>query len=269
MGKRYHRVLTIAGSDSSGGAGIQADLKTFSALGCYGMSVITALTAQNTTGVSSIYPIPGTFIGAQMEAVLEDMGADAIKIGMLYSKEAVIAVFKGLEKHHGKSIVLDPLLVSHDGRRLLEEEAVRHLKAMLIPLSTLVTPNLPETCSLLGQEVKGAQDMYEAARTLASWGARNVLIKGGHLNGETSSDLLYIGPENRFLHLDKRRVKTRNDHGTGCTLTSAIAAFLAKGLSLEDSVRSAKEYLTSALEHGAEYEIGKGRGPLHHFYEFW
>ncbi|MBW2065668.1 MAG: bifunctional hydroxymethylpyrimidine kinase/phosphomethylpyrimidine kinase [Deltaproteobacteria bacterium] len=269
MRKSYHRVLTIAGSDSSGGAGIQADLKTFSALGCYGISVITALTAQSTKGVSSIYAIPSGFIREQMDAVLEDMGADAIKIGMLYSKESVIAVSQGLEKHHGKNIVLDPLLVSHDGMRLLEEEAVRHLKDTLIPLSTLVTPNIQEASFLLGKEISGLETMHQAARAICSWGPESVLIKGGHLSGGTSTDVLYMRHEGRFVLLKKRRVKTKNDHGTGCTLSSAIAAFLAKGLSVEESVRSAKEYLTKALEHGAGYEIGKGRGPLHHFYKFW
>lgn len=269
MKKHYHRLLAIAGSDSSGGAGVQADLKTFSALGCFGMSVITALTAQNTKGVSGIYPVPAGFIEAQLEAVLGDMGADAVKIGMVYSAESVSVVCEQLLKHDRKNIVLDPVLTAHDGKSLLEREALRVLKEALIPTATLITPNIPEACSLLGQQIKGLEDMYEAARALCSLGPRNVLIKGGHLVGETSHDLLFMGTEDRFVLLEGKRLKTRNDHGTGCTLSSAIAAFLAKGLPLEDACRSAKEYLAGALQQGAAYEIGHGRGPLHHFYRFW
>jgi len=269
MKKSYHRLLTIAGSDSSGGAGIQADLKTFSALGCYGMSVITALTAQNTKGVSGIYPVPVGFIEAQLEAVLGDMGADAVKIGVLYAAESVSVVCEQLLKHDGQNIVLDPVLAAHDGKSLLEEDALRVFMEALVPMATLITPNIPETCSLLGQEVKGLEDVYEAARTLCSLGPRNVLIKGGHLGGENSQDLLFMGREDRFVLLEGKRLKTMNDRGTGCTLSSAIAAFLAKGLPVEDACRSAKEYLAGALEQGAAYVIGHGRGPLHHFYRFW
>lgn len=269
MKKRYHRVLTIAGSDSSGGAGIQADLKTFAALGCYGMSVITALTAQSTRGVSAVHPVPAGFVRDQLEAVMGDMGADAVKIGMLYSAESVNVVSELLKKHDGKNIVLDPVLTSHDGRSLLERHALSVLKKALIPMATLLTPNVPEACTLLGKEIDSLEDMYEAARTLWSWGPRNILIKGGHLNGEASTDVLFMGPEDRFMRFEQGRIKTRNDHGTGCTLSSAIAAFLAKGLPIEDAVRSAKEYLMAALQHGAGYVIGRGNGPLHHFYQFW
>lgn len=269
MKKRYHRALTIAGSDCSGGAGIQADLKTFSALGCYGMSVITALTAQNTMGVSAIHPLPAGFVREQIEVLLNDIGADAIKIGMLYSEELIRTVAGQLKNHPGPHIVLDPVMVSQSGHKLIEEGALEALKGDLIPLSTVLTPNIPEASMLLGRELQDLSDREEAARDLARYGAKSVLLKGGHLSGNESSDLLFIASENRVVILPGERIPTRNNHGTGCTLSSAVASFLARGLPLEEAVRQSKEYITGAIRAGAEYEIGKGHGPVHHYFRFW
>ncbi len=267
--KTYHKVLTIAGSDSCGGAGIQADIKTFSALGCYGMSVITALTAQNTQGVVSVHAVPPVFVADQLEAVLTDVGVDAVKIGMLFSVEIIEAVADGLSKHEINNIVLDPVMVAQSGDPLMQEDAVNAVRELLVPLATVVTPNLPEAGVLLKMEIHSIDDMKAAASKLAESGAESVLIKGGHMKGETCVDILVIASEDRTIELAAPRLKTRNNHGTGCTLSSAIAAFLAKGLSLENAVKKAKEFLTRAIQEGAGYEIGKGHGPVHHFYEYW
>jgi len=269
MTKKYHRVLTIAGSDSSGGAGIQADLKTFSALGCYGMSVITALTAQSTRGVTAVHALPPVFVEQQLEAVFSDIGADAVKIGMVYSAELIETVVRQLKKHHVKNIVLDPMMVAQSGDRLLRDEAIEDMKELLVPIATMLTPNVPEASAFLDCRIRDLEDMRQAARGLASYGAKSILLKGGHLDGNDSSDLFYICSEDRFIVLKGERIATRNNHGTGCTHSSAIASFLAKGYSLEESVRLAKKYITEAIRAGAEYEIGKGHGPVHHFYEFW
>jgi len=269
MTKKYHKVLTIAGSDSSGGAGIQADLKTFSALGCYGMSAITALTAQNTKGVTAIHAVPPAFAEEQLEAVFGDIGADAIKIGMLYSAEMIETVARQLKKHHAKNIVLDPVMVTQNGDKLLKDEAIEAIKEYLMPLAMVLTPNLPEASVLLNRQVHNLRDMRQAAREIASCGSRCILLKGGHLDGDDCTDLLFISPEDRFVVLKGRRIDTRNNHGTGCTLSSAIASFLARGLPLDEAARSAKEYITGAIRAGAEYEIGNGHGPAHHHYRFW
>lgn len=269
MAKKYHRVITIAGSDSGGGAGIQADLKTFAALGCYGMSVITALTAQNTKGVRAIHAIPAPFVRAQLEALFEDIGADAVKIGMLHSGEMVETVAEQLNKHRAKNIVLDPVMTAQSGEALTSEEAIDAMKNHLLPLVTVLTPNLPEAALLLNREVNNLEDMQQAAHDLATYGTGSVLLKGGHLKGNDTTDVLYIGPEDRFVALEGERIETRNDHGTGCTLSSAVASFLAKGFALEEASRSAKEYLTGTLQAGAEYEIGQGKGPPHHFFKHW
>ena len=270
MKKKYHRVLTIAGSDSGGGAGIQADLKTFSALGCYGMSVITALTAQNTIGVSAIHAVPPDFAAEQLEAVFNDIGADAVKIGMLYSAELIETVARQLEKHHAENVVLDPVMIAKSGDKLLMDEAIEAIKQYLMPIAAVTTPNLPEASTLLNHRISNLEDMREAAREIARYGSRSILIKGGHLDDDNNSiDLLFIGPEDRFIMLKGERITTRNTHGTGCTLSSAIASFLARGLPLEEAVRSAKEYITGALLAGTEYEIGKGHGPVHHFFKLW
>ena len=267
--KHYHRVLTIAGSDSGGGAGIQADLKTISANRCYGMSVITALTAQNTLGVTAIHAVPVDFVAAQMDAVLSDIGADAVKIGMLFSPELIRTVADGLRRYGAKNIVLDPVMVAQSGDKLLQDEAVAAIKEHLIPLADLITPNLPEASVLLDREILTEEDLAAAAVDLAALGAGNVLIKGGHLESENSDDCLYLGAEGRLVTLAGERVVTRNNHGTGCTLSSAIAAYLARGEDMETAVRLGKDYITGAIQAGAAYEIGRGNGPVHHFFRFF
>lgn len=267
--KNYHRVLTIAGSDSGGGAGIQADLKTIAANGCYGLSVITALTAQNTLGVSGIHPVPLDFVAVQMDAVLSDIGADAVKIGMLFSPELIRTVAQGLVRHGVRTIVLDPVMIAQSGDRLLQDEAIDALKTELIPLATIITPNTPESSALLGREIATAEAVSEAARELMTLGCANVLIKGGHLESGDSDDCLYLGAEDRAVILSGKRIPTRNNHGTGCTLSSAIASGLAKGQTVETAVRQAKDYITQAIEGGAEYTLGQGHGPVHHFFRFF
>ena len=261
--------MSIAGSDSGGGAGIQADLKTFSALGCYGMSVITALTAQNTRGVMAIHAVPTDFIEEQLTAVLNDIGVDAIKIGMLFTADIIRTVARTLKKKTFHNIVLDPVMVAQSGDGLLLGDAVSSLKSDLFPIADLITPNLPETEILLNRRLKTNDEIEGAARDLNRSGCKNVLIKGGHKKGSDSSDWLYLGKEDRMIRFPGDRVSTRNNHGTGCTLSSAIAAFLAKGKPLADAVQSAKDYITKALEAGSQYKIGKGNGPVHHFHQFW
>ena len=265
----YRRVLTIAGSDSGGGAGIQADLKTFAALGCYGMSAITALTAQNTVGVSGIHPVPPDFAAAQIAAVLGDIGADAVKIGMLYSVELIRAVAEQLQKFNARNIVLDPVMVAQSGDRLLRDDAVGAIAEYLMPLAEVVTPNIPEAEVLVGRALRTRDELRAAACELARHGSRSVLIKGGHLEHEDSCDLLYLSGENRFVELTAERIRTRNNHGTGCTLSSAIAAHLARDSGIEEAVRRAKEYINRAIRAGAGYTIGRGHGPVHHFFQFW
>ncbi len=269
MAKTYYRTVTIAGSDSGGGAGIQADLKTFSALGCFGMSVITALTAQNTTGVTGIHPVPPSFAAEQMKAVFSDMGADAVKIGMLYSAELVETVADLLKSHHAERIVLDPVMLAQSGDRLLQDEAVDAIKKYLMPLADIVTPNLPEAEILVGYKIRDTADIQKAVRDIARYKSRNVLLKGGHIAGNDCEDFLYVPREDRMLAFAQNRIETRNNHGTGCTLSSAIAAFLAKGEGIEDAVRKAKAYITKAIRAGAEYTIGNGKGPVCHFFDFW
>lgn len=267
--KTYRRALTIAGSDSGGGAGIQADLKTFAANGCYGMSVITALTAQNTQGVSAIHAAPVEFVAQQLDAVLSDLGADAVKIGMLFSPELIETVARKLKEYRVSRIVLDPVMVAQSGDKLLRDDAVDALKTHLIPLAEIVTPNLPEAETLLGRKISGAEEMPAAAEDLMRFGCRNALVKGGHLEGAASDDCLYLGGEKRLVRLPGARIATRNNHGTGCTLSSAIAAFLAQGDGMEEAVRKAKEYVAEAIRAGAAYRIGRGHGPVHHFWRLW
>ncbi len=267
---KYHfRALTIAGSDSGGGAGIQADLKTFSALGCFGMSAITALTAQNTRVVTHIFPVPPEFIGQQIDAVMDDIGVDAVKIGMLHSPEVIETVAQKLKEWKCANIVLDPVMVSKSGDKLLRDDAVQALKEYLIPLATLITPNLPETSVLLGRDVERSEEMAQAARDLAEFGCANVLVKGGHLTDGSCGDLLYQKESNKMTELGGHRIDTNNSHGTGCTLSSAIAANLAKGVALDVAVKNGKAYISGALAAGADYKIGKGHGPVHHFYDLW
>lgn len=261
--KTYPRVLTIAGSDSGGGAGIQADLKTFSALGCYGMSVITALTAQNTLTVKSIHPIPPEFVAAQMDAVLEDIGTDSVKIGMLHSAEVVEIVVDRLKKYKCKSIVLDPVMVATSGDKLFQDDAVATLKEKLLPMASIITPNLSEASILLNRPILTVEDMPQACLELAELGCKNVLLKGGHLSGNQISDFLYLGDGCITVRLDGKKIDTKNSHGTGCTLSSAIAVNLAKGENIPSSVKKAKIFLSSALTAGAKYKIGHGNGPVY------
>jgi hydroxymethylpyrimidine/phosphomethylpyrimidine kinase len=260
--------VTIAGSDSGGGAGIQADLKTFSALGVYGASVITALTAQNTQGVRAIYDVPPEFITAQIDAVFSDFDVHAVKIGMLSRTATIDAVAGGIERHRMKNVVLDPVMVATSGDRLLAPEAVDALRRLLIPRARVITPNLPEAAALLDAPLaKNEDEMRAQAQRLLALGAAAVLIKGGHGSGAESVDLL--ADKNGVVRLAAVRVVTRNTHGTGCTLSSAIAAELAKGRALADAVRAAKDYVTSAIGAADRLAIGNGNGPVHHFYQWW
>jgi len=269
LSKKYRRVLTIAGSDSGGGAGIQADLKTFAANGCYGFSVLTALTAQNTQGVTAIHAVPANFVEAQMDAVLTDIGTDAIKIGMLFSVELIEVVAQRLKKHGASNVVLDPVMVAQSGDRLLQDNAIAAIKEHLIPLAGIITPNVPEAEVFLGRKIDDTSCMAEAARDLARFGCQSVLVKGGHLAENCSTDFLYMAPTNRLIEYTAEQVDTINNHGTGCTLSSAIAAQLAHGHDMQTAVGKAKDYITATIKTGAHYVLGKGNGPVHHFYNFW
>ena len=250
MKKHYKRALTIAGSDPSGGAGIQADLKTFSACGCYGMSAIVAVVDENTVGVTGVHPVPVDFVTGQIRSVLDDIGADAVKIGMLHSSELIRAVRQTLAAYDIRNVVLDPVMVATSGDRLLQEEAIATLQEELVPFVRVITPNIPEAEILLGRKV-------------------SVLLKAGHLHDAELIDVFYNAETDEATPLRSMRLDTPNTHGTGCTLSSAVAAFLAQGLPLDEAVVCAKEYINAAIIAGAEYEIGKGHGPVHHFFNFW
>ena len=260
--------LTIAGSDSGGGAGIQADLKTFSALGVYGASVITALTAQNTKGVSAIHDPPPEFVTAQIDAVYSDLAVAATKIGMLSQPATIEAVAAGLDRHRAKNVVLDPVMVAASGDRLLAPAAEEALRKLLFPRALVVTPNLHETAALLGVPVAANEtEMLDQAQRIVALGAKSVLIKGGHGTGAEAIDLFFDGKEvRRFV---ARRVDTQSTHGTGCTLSSAIAAFLARGMHLFEAIALAKNYLTDALAAADQLSVGGGHGPVHHFHALW
>jgi hydroxymethylpyrimidine/phosphomethylpyrimidine kinase len=258
--------LTIAGSDSGGGAGIQADLKTFSALGVYGMSVLTAITAQNTVAVTAVHEIPSDIVAAQIDAVITDIGADVVKTGMLASSELIRIVAAKIREHRLDRLIVDPVMVAKSGDWLLREEAVAALREELLPLALVVTPNLPEAEVLTGRPVKTLDDMREAGREIVALGARAALVKGGHLDGDPV-DVLYA--EGRMLELPARRIHTKNTHGTGCTYASAIAAYLARGESVEGAVTQAKVYLTAAIEQAYPIGHGHGHGPVHHFHRLW
>lgn len=261
--KHYARVLTIAGSDSGGGAGIQADLKTFAALGCYGMTAITALTAQNTKGVQGIHGIPAEFLKAQIQSVMDDIGVDAIKIGMLHAPEIVDVVAWAIDHYQLKNVVLDPVMVATSGDRLIASETVQVLVRELFPRATLITPNLDEAVLLLGREISDASVLETAGRDLLAMGARAVLLKGGHLPGDDVMDLL-VQPNTPSERLSSRRIHSNNVHGTGCTLSSAIAAYLALGMGLSEAVHCARQFIVQAIAHGADIITGQGHGPLNH-----
>lgn len=270
--KTYPRVLSVAGSDCSGGAGIQADIKTISACGAFAMSAVTAVVDENTVGVSDIWAVPPEFVCGQIRSCLEDIGADAIKIGMLGTPELVRAVARQLrESAAGVPIVLDPVMVAQSGDRLVGDEAAEALKEELIPMAAVITPNLPEASALLGRPIRRAVDLREGAAELCRrFGCAAALVKGGHLEeGEDSDDLLYeAAGGGRWVEYPGERIATRNNHGTGCTLSSAIAAHLALGAPLEEAVRRAKAYITGAIRSGAEYRVGKGHGPVDHFWQW-
>ena len=267
---KYNRVLTIAGSDSGGGAGVQADIKTISACGCYAASAITAITVQNTLGVKAVHPIPVEITEQQIEAVIEDIGVDAVKIGMLHSAEVVEAVAETLEKFEVKNIVLDPVMVSTSGHRLIEENAINTLIEKLMPMARVITPNIPEAEILLGgMKLEHQSELPDAARKLAEKIGTSVLLKAGHLTEDKLVDIFYNVDNKRIYELPSVRVHTKNTHGTGCTMSSALASFLAKGLSLQEAAIEAKKFINNAIIAGANYEIGHGFGPVKHFFDFW
>jgi len=264
MRKPIYKALTIAGSDSGAGAGIQADLKTFAAFGVYGTSVITAITAQNTVGVTKILELPADLVAAQLDAVVEDIGAQALKTGMLANSAIIEIVAEKIREHRLRNLVVDPVMVAKGGDLLLRPEAIEALRSRLIPLAVIVTPNLPEAEQLTGIPGSRLQDIKESARRIIAMGARSVVIKGGHGTGP-AMDLFYDGK--KFRELSAPRVRTPNTHGTGCTFSAAIAAGLAKGEKLENAVVQAKRYITQAIRKG--FPIGSGHSPVHHFYRFW
>ena len=260
--------LTIAGSDSSGGAGIQADLKTFAAFGVYGASVITALTAQNTTGVSGIHQVPAEFVTAQIDAVFSDLAVGAVKIGMVAQPPVIDAIVAGLARWSPKHVVLDPVMVATSGDRLLAAEAVDALRTKLIPLASVITPNLPEAAALLDEGVAADEAAVEKqGRRLLALGCKAVLIKGGHGEGAESID--YLVDSSGVIALAAPRIATKNTHGTGCSLSSAIAAGLAKGEGMETAVRKAKAFVSAAIAAADRFSVGHGHGPIHHFHKFY
>jgi hydroxymethylpyrimidine/phosphomethylpyrimidine kinase len=260
--------VTIAGSDSGGGAGIQADLKTFSALGVYGASVITALTAQNTHGVTAIHDVPPSFIAAQIDAVFSDLRVDAVKIGMLSRPAAIEAVAAGIERFRMRRVVLDPVMVAASGDRLLAPEAIDVLRHTLVPRALIITPNLPEAAALLDRPIaRNETEMREQGERLLALGCGAVLMKGGHAEGPESADLLIEATAIARFAAD--RIASRNTHGSGCTLSSAIAAALAKGRDVAASVGEAKRYITAAIAAADRLQVGSGHGPTHHFHAWW
>lgn len=301
--KKYNRVLTIAGSDSGGGAGIQADIKTISAMGCYAASAITAITVQNTLGVEAVHAVPLNILAGQIDAVMSDIGADAVKIGMLHSAEVVNLVADKIEQYGIRNVVLDPVMVSTSGHRLIEESAVEHIVRRLLPLARVITPNIPEAEILYaklaslhesaqesaqirpGLKITSEADFPAVAKILASRTNDtretspedasdskderqvSVLLKAGHLSADDLVDYFYNAEDGTITQLPSKRVYTRNTHGTGCTLSSAFASALARGEGLTQAAVSAKEYIEGAIISGADYEIGHGHGPVDHFWE--
>ena len=264
MNKKYYRVLSIAGSDSGGGAGIQADIQTISAMGCYASSAITAVTVQNTLGVQAIHPVPVNVLEGQIDAVLSDIGADAIKIGMLHSAEAANTVANIIAKYKIHNVVLDPVMVSTSGHRLAEENAIEVVKSRLIPLSRVITPNIPEAEILAGCKIEGEEDFDKVTRLLSHNSGVSVLLKAGHMEGDTLVDYFFNAEDKTTTLLPSMRVHTTNTHGTGCTLSSALAATIAQGNDLTTAALLAKRYIEQSIISGAEYEIGTGHGPVNH-----
>lgn len=259
-------LLTIAGSDSGGGAGIQADLKTFAAHRCYGTCVISSVTAQNTLGVRDIHDIPSGVVAAQLDAVFEDIRIDGVKIGMLSNGEIAKVVYEKLIMYKPNIIVLDPVMVSTSGSKLMSDTAIDVIKKLLIPISTVVTPNIPEAEVLSGIKIKSSKDVEDAAKEIAKLGCKNVLLKGGHLK-KSADDVLYKSSEDKCIRLKSERINTKNTHGTGCSLSSAVCAWLAVGKSVTEASKLAKEYVYNGIKSAKD--IGHGSSPIHHFYEMW
>lgn len=268
MTMRY-KTLSIAGFDGSGGAGIQADLKTFSAFGCYGMTVLTALPVQNTCGVKACYELPLQAIDDQLHAIFEDIRPDSIKIGMLFKRDIIELVANFLRRHAaGIPIILDPVLVAKSGDRLLLPDALNTMKSSLIPLTTVITPNLPEARALIGETSLASDNMLELAQKLIKLGPQHVLLKGGHLSASHSNDLL-LNQQGEFCWFEGARINSKNTHGTGCTLSAAISSCLALGIGLKEACKIAKEYVFNAIDAAKNEQIGLGHGPVHHFYHLW
>jgi hydroxymethylpyrimidine/phosphomethylpyrimidine kinase len=262
--KSVRKALTIAGSDSGAGAGIQADLKTFAALGAYGASAITAITAQNTVGVTRVFALSPKLVAAQIDAVVNDIGAHALKTGMLANAPIIEVVAMKVRQHKLKNLVVDPVMVAASGDLLIKKDAIGALRSRLIPLAAVVTPNIPEAEQLTAMRLRNSEDIKEAARRIVAMGAKVVVIKGGHRKGP-ALDLFFDGK--KFRALSAARIRTKNTHGTGCTFSAAIAAYLAKGESVERAVALAKQYITAAIRQG--FAVGAGHSPVHHFYRFW
>jgi len=262
--KAIRKALTIAGSDSGAGAGIQADLKTFAALGVYGTTALTAITAQNTVGVTQVLALSPKLVGAQIDAIIDDIGAHALKTGMLANAAIIDMVAKKIREHRLKNIVVDPVMVATSGDLLIQKNAVAALRTKLIPLATVVTPNIAEAEELTGMKLRSSEEMREAARLISNMGAEIVIIKGGHLKGP-AMDLFYDG--RKFTSLNAPRIRTKNTHGTGCTFSAAIAAYLAKGEKIDSAVALAKKFITRAIQ--LSFSIGAGHSPVNHFHRFW
>lgn len=270
--KKYKIGLTIAGSDPSGGAGLQADIKTFSALGVFATSAVVAVVDENTVGVYGVHPIPDKFVEGQIRSVINDLGVDAVKIGMLHSSDLIRTVLHTLQSYPDvRNIVLDPVMVATSGDALLQPEAVATLRDELVPYSRVITPNLPEASLLLGETIDHQDQLEDAARALSHLtdSKVSVMLKAGHLSDNTLTDIFYNAETDHSLRLTSPRINTSNTHGTGCTLSSAIAAYLAKGADLDRAATLAKQYLSDALAAGAAYTIGHGHGPVHHFHPFY
>lgn len=267
MNVEYTTALTIAGFDGSGGAGIQADLKTFSALECYGLTVLTAMPIQNTQGVKKIYKIPPECILEQLETIFEDIKVDNIKIGMLHSLEIIEIVANFLKRHLPKNIVLDPVMTAKNHSSLLEANGIKFIENKLFPIANLITPNLPEASKFLGKNISSKNEMKKAALELQSKGPVAVFLKGGHLIGDFCDDILCV--EQECYWFPSTKIQTNNTHGTGCTLSAAITAFLARGYEIVEAVDKAKKYVTQCIKDGASLKLGYGHGPLHHFSSLW
>ncbi len=266
--QKYRKALSIAGFDGSGGAGIQADLKTFSALNCYGMTVLTSLPIQNTTGVKAIYDLPVKAIAEQFQAIISDIGADVIKIGMFHKSKVIKAIYDELIKYPNIPIVTDPIMFAKSGDLLLEKSALDYFKKYILPISTIITPNLYEAQHLADMEIKSRDDMVTAVHKIAQHGSKYIVIKGGHLEWEANCwDLLFFNEEIHWF--ESKRIQTKNLHGTGCTFSAAIAANVACEMPMKKAVEEAKIYIAQAILHGAKYKTGQGAGPVHHFYNLW